>query len=202
MFEQAIQQHLKVDFMGDVSWFLGSSYVWQRTPYGRLVVSITQTAKIEALLDKYDLADCNAVTSPYRSGLVIDRIVHDLRPVESKQPLVKAYQRLVGAMNWLSLNTRPKLSVSVSLLSRHSHNPSSGHLDSAKRALAWLGGTRNHGIRLTQGGTFTEGLIAWVDRPDADVTTLAQIWTDANWGPQDASVPKTGDTRTIIDDEV
>jgi hypothetical protein len=54
-----------------------------------------------------------------------------------------------------SLNTRPKLSVSVSLLSRHSHNPSSGHLDSEKRALAWLGGTRNHGIHFTQGRTFT-----------------------------------------------
>jgi hypothetical protein len=45
-------------------------------------------------------------------------------------------------------------------------NPSSGHLNTGKRVLAWLSGARNHGLRYTQGGQFIEGLVlvGWVDK--------------------------------------
>ena len=201
-FEHAISQHLRVDFMGDVAWFLGCSSVWQRTEDNKLTVSITQTAKIESMLDEFDMADCNATHSPYRSGMVIDRIPKDNLSPEDKPHIVKPYQRLVGGLNWLSLNTRPELCVPVSLLSSHLHNPSLGHIDAAKEVLAWLSGSRNYGIRFTQGGSFAAGLVSWVDKEDVDCTPLSQIWTDANWGPQDASHPKPDQTQYISPEEV
>jgi hypothetical protein len=122
-------------------------HVWQRNADGKLTFSITQTAKIEALLDKFGMDDYNATASPYRSGTVIDRIPKDGVDPAHKPKLVKTYQRLTGSLHWLSLNTtRPELTVLVSLLSSHLHNPSSGHITPAKHVLSWLSGTRNHGI--------------------------------------------------------
>jgi hypothetical protein len=144
------------------------------------------------------MLDCNAVGSPFRSGLVIDRLTHDVIDPANKPLLVKAYQKLVGGLNWLGCSTRPEITAAVSLLSRHLTNPSSPHLDSAKYVLAWLKGSLDHGIRFTQGGTCTEGLTAWPERPDDDPFSL--VFTDANWGPQDASHPKSGET--IVEDEV
>jgi hypothetical protein len=178
--EHAMHQHLRVDFMGDVAWFLGCSYVWQCTEDNKLTVSITQTAKIESMLDEFDMSDCNATNSPYCSGMVIDRISKDLLQPDDKPHIVKPYQQLVGRLNWLSLCTWPELCVPVSLLSSHLHSPSSGHMDAAKQVLSWLSGSRNYGIRFTQGGDFAAGLVSWVNKDDPDLTALAQIWTDAN----------------------
>jgi hypothetical protein len=63
-----------------------------------------------------------------------------------------------------------------------------GYVDAGKRVLAWLSGTRNHGLWFTQGGKFSENLFGWVDK--LEPTSLAESYTDANWGPQDASHPR------------
>ena len=196
-FEDRLGSDIEVEFMGDVTWFLGCLYTWQTLPDGRLTVHISQTAKIESMLEEFDLLDANPVNNIYRSGFAIDRIRPDGIDPSEKRPLVKSYQRLVGGLNWLSLCTRPEITTAVRLLSRRTKNPTTQHLDSAKRVLQWLGGTRTHGIRFTQGEAFAKGIVAWVDRP-ADVTSTT-TYTDANWGPQDASTALPG--QTITDDE-
>lgn len=191
-FEHLLNQELQVEYMGDDAWFLGCYYTWQKTEDGRLTVSVTQTAKIESLLEEHKMDDCNSVPTPYRAGVVIDQLPHDDVPPDNKPHLVKPYQQLLGGLNWLSLNTRPDLTVLVSLLSSHLRNPSASHMTAAKHVLAWLSGTRNHGIGFTQGGSFAKGLVSWVGRTEEEITALAQTWIDANWGPQDASHPKPG----------
>jgi hypothetical protein len=102
------------------------------------------------MLDKFGMADCNATATPFHSGSVIDCIPHDGINPDAKPKLIKPYQRLVGGLNWLSLNTRPEIMVLIGLLSSHLHNASVGHLDAAKYVLSWLSGTlRNHGICFT-----------------------------------------------------
>lgn len=189
LFEQQLGSKCRVDFMGEVSWFLGSKYEWETLPDGRLTVSITQTAKSEDLIESHGMEDCNPVASPYRSGFVIDRIPDDGIPVEEKTVLVKKYQSLVGGLLWLQRHTRPDISTAVSLLSSYSHNPSHGHYESAKRVLAYLQGTLDRGIRFTQGGP---PLSANISFPTDD-----GAYTDANWGPQDASHPLGDQTVTL-----
>jgi hypothetical protein len=91
-FEQSLSLELQVDFMGDVAWFLGKCYNWQRTEDDHVTVSITQTAKIESMLEEFDLIDCNAVRSPYRSGLTMDSIARDHVPPDNKPEAVKPFQ--------------------------------------------------------------------------------------------------------------
>jgi hypothetical protein len=106
-FKQSLSLELQVDFMGDVAWFLGKCYDWQHTEDDHVTVSITQMAKIESMLEEFDLIDCNAVRSPYRSGLTMDSIAWDHVPPDNKPEVVKPYQRLVGGLNWLAISTRP-----------------------------------------------------------------------------------------------
>jgi hypothetical protein len=54
LFERLLGAKCKVDFMGEVSWFLGCKYEWEEElPDGRLTVSITQTAKTEDLIETH-----------------------------------------------------------------------------------------------------------------------------------------------------
>jgi hypothetical protein len=146
------------------------------------------------------MSDCNALRSPYRSGLTIDSIARDNITPDNKPEIIKPFQRMVGGLNWLSISTRPDLPVSMSLLSQFMQNPSSGHILAGKRVLAWLSRTRNHGLQYTQGGRFTEGQIGWVDKPAP--TSFCETYTDANWGPQDASHPREDMVEMIPTDSV
>jgi hypothetical protein len=200
VFEAALSSKLQIDWMGEVGWFLGKAYEWEILEDDRLCVTITQTAKIEAMLEDLDMSDCNPVKSPYRSGLTIDSIPHDGLPPESKMDIVKPYQRAVGGLNWLATSTRPDLCVCVSLLSQFSHNPSAGHLDGVKHVLRYLQGTKDYGIRFIQGEAYTEELPNWSNRPTA--TTECIAFTDANWGPQDASHPPPNQVVYISEESV
>jgi hypothetical protein len=161
------------------------------------------------MLDQFGLTDANPVATPYRSGHLIDRNPHDGVPPESKPTLVKAYQSLVGGLNWLSLSTRPDISAATILLATYLHNPSKGHLESAKHVLRYLGATIDWGIRYTQpppssdGDPFDpedciKGMVAWPtdDTPRVPILDRLDTYSDSNWGPQDASRPKPGETRT------
>jgi hypothetical protein len=63
VFKQSLSLELKIDWMGDVAWLLGTCYDWQTNADDNITVSITQTAKIEAMLEDFDM-NCNAVRAP------------------------------------------------------------------------------------------------------------------------------------------
>jgi hypothetical protein len=211
-FEQELGKRLTIDFMGELSYYLGVYYDWQQTPDGRLTVHCSQEGHIHRMLEQFHLEDAHAERTPFRSGLVIDRNLHDGRPAEAKPALVKEYQSLVGGLNWVSLCTRPDITVPVCLLASYLHNPSQGHLDSAKYVLRYLKGTMDWGIRFTQAPaepTYSsfdpaDCLNAIVSWPTDDTPRIAMVdrmdaYTDSNWGPQDASRPKPGKTRTDME---
>ena len=92
----------------------------------------------------------NPADSPYRSGMLIDRIPHDGLPPEDKPRLLATYQSIVGGLNWLSLSTRPDITPVTRLLASHLKNPSQGHLDAARHVLRYLKGSPEWGNRFTQ----------------------------------------------------
>ena len=133
-FEEELSKKLTIDWMGELSWYLGVLYHWDRTPEGQLTVHMSQEAYIQKMLEDHSAAG-NTELTPYRTGLVVDRIPHDGVAKEDKPQLVKRYQSLVGSLNWLSCSTRPDITTAVSLLSRQLQNPSPGHLDAGKHVL-------------------------------------------------------------------
>ena len=194
-FEQQLQSHIKVDFMGDAEWFLGQRYEWHTDPLTKNVsCHVSQQAFIETVLEKNGMTDCSPAKTPYRSGLKIDRIEHDNVPIENKSKLIHNFQSIMGCINWLAINTRPDVAVAYKLLSQFNHNPSQGHLDAAKYVLRYLSGTSSYGIWFKQG---EERMKASILMPDGFTGNELLVWTDSNWGPQDASQPKENETRTV-----
>jgi hypothetical protein len=132
LFEKLLGAKCKVDFMGEVSWFLGYTYEWEVLPDGHLTVSITQIAKAEDLINTHGMAECSPVASPYQSGLTIDRKEQDGIPVELKIPLGKNYQSLVGGLLWLQRQSRLDIAVVTHLLAQQCHDPSVGHYEAVE----------------------------------------------------------------------
>jgi hypothetical protein len=134
-----------VDFMGQVSHFLGIEFSWKHHSNGHLSVCLTQQSFIDTLLDSLGLSSSSksTFTSPYRSGLVIDAIKHQDMPSSDRDALCLLYQSLVGSLNWLAHTTRPDLCTVVSLLAQHQSNLSPGHYDAALYAMKYTGNTKH-----------------------------------------------------------
>lgn len=145
-FESSLKSHVKVDFMGDVDWFLRQRYEWHKLLDGKVSCHISQEVIVDRLLDKHGMTDSNLAKTPYRSGCVIDKIPEDGKPVEDKKELVHAYQSILDCLNWLSINTRPDISTVYKFLSRFNSKLLQGHLDAAKYALSYLKHTSSLGI--------------------------------------------------------
>jgi hypothetical protein len=199
-FESQLGARLRVDFMGALTYYLGCYYHWSRDASGKLCLHISQEGYLKQLLDRFGMQDSIPADTPYRSGLVIDRIPHDGVPPQNKAKLITKYQSLLGGLNWMAICTRPDISVAMSLLSQFCCDPSAGHLEGAKYVLRYLKGTADYGIYYRESSDFLAGHIAWPhDHSDA---SDVDCFTDSNWGPQDASQPVPDDTRTVSRDEV
>ena len=95
-FEKELGKRITVDWMGDLSWCLGVLYDWDVLDDGRLTVHLSQEAYVEKMLEQHNISG-NTELTPFRSGLVTDRIPHDNTPVSHKPELVKQHQSLVFA---------------------------------------------------------------------------------------------------------
>jgi hypothetical protein len=62
---------------------------------------------------------------------------------------MKAYQRLLGRLNWLVRACRLDIAFVVQKLSQFAHNPGAKHMGEAQRLLRYLSGTRKYGIKYT-----------------------------------------------------
>jgi hypothetical protein len=150
-FEEKLNGLVSVDFMGQVSHFLGREFSWHHHEDGNLTVNLTQQSFAEIFIESfgYGSMSTSTFTTPYHSGYPIDSIPHEEMSSTQRDALRLQYQSLVGSLNWLAHTTRPDLSTVVSLLAQHQSNPSSGHLDAAQYVVKYLVNTKSLGIYFT-----------------------------------------------------
>jgi hypothetical protein len=68
------------------------------------------------------------------------------------------YKSLVGCLIYLSICTRPDISIIVGVLSRFCSNPGKTHWQAALRVLKYLKGTQTLGITYKQGTNMVDWL--------------------------------------------
>ncbi len=68
-----------VDFMGQVSLFLGIEFRWIHHSDGHVTVHLTQKSYAESLVDSlgFSTVGLSSFLSPYHSGLQIDSVSHE-----------------------------------------------------------------------------------------------------------------------------
>eukprot|EP00957_Ditylum_brightwellii_P115664 8822518-Ditylum_brightwellii.AAC.1 len=100
---------------------------------------------------------------------------------------------MVGRINWLAISTMPDLATIVNILAKYMASPSIGHIEAAKHVTRYIKGTKKHGIAFHSNLNNTD-LAAYVKFP---IENNILAMSDANWGPQDASVPKKNPPITL-----
>ena len=180
------KQVTKVSFSPQVDYFLGIKFDCHRHSRNSVTIQLSQAAFSENLLIQNSMNGemINPVQSPYRSGYPIDKIPTEAYDDKTQKEYTKHLQSLVGSFTWLSMSTRPDISTVTNILAKYVKSPSKGHLDAAKRVLRYLKGTLHKGITFSTHNN--SRLAAYVKFPVEQPIAL----TDANWGPQDQSVPK------------
>jgi hypothetical protein len=190
-FEMTLESHLKVDFMRRVTCFLDIYFEWTVTS-DTVGVHLSQERYISELLRQNQMEQCNGTATPYHSGLVINRLPTP-KPGSFPDPaLTKEYQKLMGGYVWLNTSTRPHLCVVIKLLTQSNAHPLPAHLAADQYVLQYLQQSRTRGISYSSTSSNLSGSISY---PCTNPATTG--YTDANWGPQDASTPSPTDTVTI-----
>ena len=196
-FQHEFEKHVsKVTWTNQVDYFLGVKFDCQQHNTSQVTIHLSQIAFMENLLIQNNMHgdDINTVQTPYRSGYPIDKIPTELYDDNTQRQYTKNLQSLVGSLTWLSMSTRPDLSTITNLLAKHVSNPSKGHIEAGKRILRYIKGTIDKGITFSTANK--RSLAAFVKFPiPQNIIAL----TDANWGPQDQSVPKPGSPPSYVD---
>jgi hypothetical protein len=147
-FESLLSGIGSVDFMGQVSHFLGNKFAWKKLPNGKLAVSLTQQSFIESLLESLYISfdGTSTYSSPYQSGKHIDSLPTIDMSTEDRDQLRLQYQSIVGSLNWLAHTTQPDISNIVSLLAQHQNTPSPEHYEAALYVAKYLAITKQLGL--------------------------------------------------------
>ena len=195
-FQEKLLSKTETDFMGKVSHFLGIRFQWRQTQ-DRLSVHLSQEAFADTLIKSAGLAHDSATTkpSPFRSGLPVDSIPHIPLPPDEVQNIKHQLQSYVGSLNWLAQATRPDLAVITNLLAQEQNNPSPGHITAAKHAIKYLKGTKSLGIAFHSDSNLDIQSFIHFPIPHNEIVAL----TDANWGPQDQSIPNPQEPPPPVD---
>ena len=99
----------------------------------------------------------------------------------------------MGSYVWLNSYTCLDLCAVIKLLTQFNSHPLSAHLAAARYVLQYLQQSRAQGISYSSTGSNLSRSVSYYPCTNPAITG----YTNANWGPQDASTPSPIDTVTI-----
>jgi hypothetical protein len=156
-----LRKHFKLRDLGPTSFLLG---VEIKHDCPKCTLTLSQHQYILDLLDRFNLADCNTVTTPLDPNIRLSSSMSPQSPQEIDEMRSVPYLQAVGALMYLAVATRPDIAYSVGVLARFSKNPGMQHWKAVKHLFRYLKGTLDH--KLTYSPTSSAEL--FVTYSDAD----------------------------------
>lgn len=149
---QFLSKEFSVKSLGDVKNFLGMEIT--KTSDGTFLIG--QKVYVQKILKSFGLEDAKTSKIPMDPGYL--KAVCDNY---NQLPNNENYQRLIGALLYLSVNTRPDIAVSTSILSRKITSPNQQDWTELKRVVRYLKFTADFKLKL--GGIKNQKLIGYAD---------------------------------------
>ena len=157
--KKELDKRFNFKYMGDLKDYLGINVVRN---LDNCSIQVNQTKYINQLLKQLGMEKCSPAKSPMEQANIA--VAPDGYTASSSER--EAYQSLMGALNWLSVMTRPDITYAVSNLSRSLNNPTPQHMNAAKRVLRYLSGTVDDGLIYQPGKN--DGLEGFTDASYCD----------------------------------
>jgi len=158
-FKTALFSIFQMKDLSPLSFALGIEFI--RGADGTL--KLQQSTYAASLLERFDLMDINPCDTPMDTAV-------ELRKATSTDTIVdhSLYRERVGAIIYLSNNTRPDICYSVHVLARHCVAPTRAHHNAVIRVFRYIKATLNYGI------TFYPS-----SHPRSSIAPIA--YSDADW---------------------
>jgi hypothetical protein len=125
-----IAKVIKLQYMGEISTFLGSEFVIDRK---KRTLQIHQKKYTHHILELFNKLHQRGVTTPYQAGVKLTK-----NKLQASQEEITDFQRQVGSLLYLALKTRPDITFSVIKCSRYMTNPDHTHFKALERIWQYL----------------------------------------------------------------
>jgi hypothetical protein len=172
--DNAIYEEFLVEFrkvfqisdQGDLHFYLGVKITRDRV---KGTTTLSQEQYVDDLLKRFGMSDAKPISSPFDPSQYLsyddasDRM--DMRKETREQ--VRHYQTIVGALLYLSGNTRPDIAFAVNQAARFMSCPGPSHTYAAKRILRYLRGTKHLSLVFRQGTNKPNVIAGFVDADHA-----------------------------------
>lgn len=157
-----LNSRFKMKDLGEAKLCLGLRITRDRTK-GK--IWIDQQQYILDVLNRFNMANCNSVSTPADPGVKLDQAMCPSNQEEIQSMQSIPYKEAVGSLTYIAQATRPDISFAVNMVSKFSSNPGRRHWEAVKRIIRYLKGTSDN-------------------RLEYSVTGNPQLtgYTDADWG--------------------
>ena len=150
-FGHIIGEHFAVKDLGEISYYLGIQI--ERDISGNFLLS--QSAKIAALLDKFNMNDAKGVSTPMETAYTKAEGEYDLLPDN------ELYRQAVGALLYVATTTRPDITAAIGILCRRVSNPRQRDWNAVKRVIRYLKQTVSLKLKISADNNLD--LVGYVD---------------------------------------
>jgi hypothetical protein len=168
-----LRKHFKLRDLGPTTWLLGVEIKRDRIAHS---LTLSQRQYTLDILKRYDMADCNSVTTPLDPSVKLSTSMAPKNAAEEAFMRSVPYLAAVGSLMYLAIATRPDIAFAVGVLARFSQNPGPEHWKAVKRVFRYLQGTLDY--KLTYSST--------------DSPHLFTTYTDADHGGNPDNGRSTG----------
>jgi hypothetical protein len=151
-----ISQCFKIKELGSAKHLLGMKITQLES-----CVLLTQTQYIEETLAKYSCQDLYSLATPMFPGSHL--VQASKEEVDKYLALNVHYCGLVGALNYLSVTTRPDITFAVGCLSQFLNKPGIRHWNAACHVLRYLKGTKDFGTTIRKTSVDYTDILSYVD---------------------------------------
>lgn len=105
------------------------------------IISLDQQRHIMDLLIKFQMVNCNTVSTPMDPNQKLSKEMSPKTLAEREEMAEVPYQVLVGGLLYISQGSRPDITFAVHTVSKFNQNPGRAHWMAVKRILRYLKGT-------------------------------------------------------------
>jgi hypothetical protein len=123
---------------GNTNYYLGMDVHYDQA---KGMLHLNQSKYVNTIIKLYGYVDMKPAPTPMR---VDANLVKETTLQASKQQIAD-YDARIGSLNFLSIQTRPDISLAVSILSQFMTNPNESHWKALERVFAYIKATPNRG---------------------------------------------------------